>query len=306
MYKTQKIIVNPPLRAIEIASLEQHITVSPAQSSFSIVLAGPMGPAGPPGTSDAISDILTVDGQLLTRETGVLAPITRVDLANDPAFMAHYGAIWVNTNPPPTPTDGEMWWDIDDVSVVPPLSALDMSNDSAFTSKYGTTVNHGSVAATARKGTAPCQWIGSVNPTNATDDDRLYRTDQTAFYVRVAGAWVEIGSLRFVPAATAWTNLTLAGTWVNFDAGHPAQYRKVGDDVEIRGLVKSGTIGSTINSTPLPAGFLPFQTDESFVQGGSGVTGLVSVFKATGQIVPAAPLTNAFVYLSGIKYSTVA
>ena len=67
----------------------------------------------------------------------------------------------------------------------------------AYTSRYLPTVNHGSTAATPRVGTAPCRWIGSVDPTNAANDDELYRTDTTALYERVSDAWVEVGSLRF-------------------------------------------------------------------------------------------------------------
>jgi hypothetical protein len=108
---------------------------------------------------------------------------------------------------------------------------------------------------------------------------------------------------------TPWTQIPLAAAWMNYDAAHPAQIRKVGDNVEIRGLVKAAipsAVGSAINSVALGPEFLPAQADESFIQGGDRVVGMVSVFKATGLIVPAAPLTDAFVYLSGIRYSTVA
>lgn len=67
---------------------------------------------------------------------------------------------------------------------------------------------------------------------------------------------------------TDWTAPSLEGTWVNFDATNwqPAQYRKVGEVVMIRGLVKNGTANTTIFT--LPVGFRPplrliFPTDTS-------------------------------------------
>jgi hypothetical protein len=84
------------------------------------------------------------------------------------------------------------------------VTRASLAQDAAFSSRYLPTVNHGSTAGTARVGTAPCRWIGSVDPTNGADDDELYRTDRTALYVRVSGAWVEAGSLRFAPSACVY------------------------------------------------------------------------------------------------------
>lgn len=137
---------------ITVVSTTQKIIVNPASDSVGVVNAGPMGPRGLVGPSDTAS-FLTVDGQLLTRAGGVLAPITRANLAVD----------------------------------------------TAFTSKYPQVVNHGATAGTARLGTGPHFWIGSVNPTNATDNDELYRTDLIAKFVRVGGAWIEVGSTRYAP-----------------------------------------------------------------------------------------------------------
>ena len=75
--------------------------------------------------------------------------------------------------------------------------ATSVATQTAFSSRYVAVVNHGATAGTARVGTAPCLWIGSVDPTNAANDDELYRTDTTALYKRVSAAWVEVGSSRF-------------------------------------------------------------------------------------------------------------
>lgn len=287
--RTQRIIVNPAFSSFTVVSKTNHIVVTQAVSSVSVINAGPpgppgavstvpgpegpegpigeTGPQGPVGPSEAAS-VLTVDGQILTRAAGVLAPITRANLAADTAFTSRYttvvnhgavagtartgtaailwigsvdptnaqnddelfrtdtvvlskrvagawvvvsGSIFVGNSPPPAPTEGKLWWDTDDVAVVPPLSAADMANDSAFTSKYPRVLNHGATAGTARNGTAPIFWIGSVNPTNTTDNDELYRTDLVAKFVRVGGAWIEVGSTRY--AAIAQGRLYVGGAW---------------------------------------------------------------------------------------------
>ena len=132
---------------LRVLSRAQRIVIDPSTQSVSVINAGPPGPAGVPGPSEA-SLVLDTDGQLLTRASGELAPITRVALAEDNAFK--------------------------------------------------TVVNHGAVASTARTSSHPIFWIGSVDPTNAANNDELYRTDRTARYVRVSGSWVEIGSNRYV------------------------------------------------------------------------------------------------------------
>jgi hypothetical protein len=55
---------------------------------------------------------------------------------------------------------------------------------------------------------------------------------------------------------TAWTAVTFQNGWVNFGSGYAeAKYRKVGDRVEVRGAVKTGTVGTAVFT--LPAGFRP-------------------------------------------------
>lgn len=136
---------------IKVVSSTQRIVVNPATSSVSVINAGPIGPRGFVGPSEAAT-ILTTNGDLLTRVAGVLAPITRANLAADPAF----------------------------------------------TSRFPSVVNHGSTAGTARTGTAPIFWIGSVDPTNATNNDELFRTDTVVLSKRIAGAWVIVGGSVFV------------------------------------------------------------------------------------------------------------
>jgi hypothetical protein len=56
--------------------------------------------------------------------------------------------------------------------------------------------------------------------------------------------------------ATPWTGVTFQNGWVNFGGAYQtAQYRKVGDVVQVRGVIKSGTVGSI--AFTLPVGFRP-------------------------------------------------
>lgn len=155
---TQRILVDP-LAPFRIATSRlQRIIVNPSTSSVSVINAGPMGPrglTGATGPSEA-AVILTVDGDILTRAAGVLAPITRSNLATD------------------------------------------LAGNAGFTSKYARVINHAAVAGTARGGTGAILWIGSVNPTNATDDDELFRTDTVVLSKRIGGVWVVVSGSIFV------------------------------------------------------------------------------------------------------------
>lgn len=57
-------------------------------------------------------------------------------------------------------------------------------------------------------------------------------------------------------SGTGWTAVTFQNSWANYGgAFQTAQYRRVGDIVELRGLVRNGTAGTSIFT--LPAGFRP-------------------------------------------------
>jgi hypothetical protein len=57
-------------------------------------------------------------------------------------------------------------------------------------------------------------------------------------------------------AGVPWAAATLASPWINYGGGWAAAaYRRVGDQVELRGLISGGTEGTTI--AVLPAGFRP-------------------------------------------------
>lgn len=112
---------------INVISKTQKIIVDPSGGSVGVVNAGPMGPRGLTGPSEA-SLVLVVDGQLLTRVGGVLTPISRASLAGDTAFSGLYVPKSILAN------DGELLTRA--AGVVAPITRANLANDTAFTTKF--------------------------------------------------------------------------------------------------------------------------------------------------------------------------
>lgn len=105
-----------------------------------------------------------------------------------------------------------------------------------------------------------------------------------------------------VVAPTPWVGVTFLNNWVNFAAGFQlVQYRKIGDIVSIRGLMKSGTIETP--SFVLPAGFVPPAT----VQFATASNALFAYFEVRpdGNMVVKTPSSNAACNV-GCSYSITA
>jgi hypothetical protein len=135
---------------------------------------------------------------------------------------------------------------------------------------------------------------------------------------KVAGLWVDITGPQGLPGpqgppgpsavVTAWTRPTLLNSWVDYDAAQPVQYRKVGDEVQIRGFMNGGA--ATTAAFFLPAGFRPpTGRTENFIvwiTGGGGGSGVgVSVVGSTGEVRPLASFGGVGT-LTPIRFSTVA
>jgi len=91
-------------------------------------------------------------------------------------------------------------------------------------------------------------------------------------------------------------------SWVNFGGGWAgaAFWRDPLGFVHLRGLIKSGVVGSP--AFTLPPGFRP-KVNEPFVTISNGAVGRVDVL-TDGTVVPASPSSNTWVSLSGIKFRT--
>ena len=85
-------------------------------------------------------------------------------------------------------------------------------------------------------------------------------------------------------STTAWTAVTFTNGWANFGTGYATcQYRKVGDTVQLRGMMKSGTIG-LVPAFTLPAGFRP-PAHLSYVGSTAGSVAFFDVM-SDGQVNP--------------------
>ena len=123
-----------------------------------------------------------------------------------------------------------------------------------------------------------------------------------------AGVRVLVGSgVAEVVSSTGsggWIAPTLGNSWVDFLAGvAPTAYRRIGDVVELRGAIKSGTVNTTVFT--LPAGARPTAGIEIFPvvagAGGArldiGTNGTVTVrsYFSSG--------SNSMVTLSGVRFA---
>lgn len=115
--------------------------------------------------------------------------------------------------------------------------------------------------------------------------------------------WVDaVTNVLTALAVTAWVAPTLGNAWVNFGGAYQvAQYRKVGDEVELRGVIKGGTMN--VAAFTLPAGFRPPALNQ-FATVSGGVYGYITV-DPTGNVNPAVG-TNASFDLAPVRFSTVA
>ena len=104
----------------------------------------------------------------------------------------------------------------------------------------------------------------------------------------------------------AWITPSLASGWANFGSGYQvAGYRKLANgDVELRGLIKSGTIYTVFT---LPAGYAPIAHE--IITAASG-TGTCQILILTSGIITVTQYSgggsNSDVSLTGVHFSTLA
>lgn len=142
---------------------------------------------------------------------------------------------------------------------------------------------------------------------------------------RLDTAEADIAALETLTATTAWTALpTYGAQWSNYGGDwQVGQYRKVGDEVQVRGLLKrSGGTGSSATICTLPTGFRPPDNVlfgcQGYVFGANGLirvsiydTGALLLDDTNNQYYTSSPYyagigTNAIDYidLSVIRFST--
>lgn len=94
-----------------------------------------------------------------------------------------------------------------------------------------------------------------------------------------------------------WITPTLLSNWVAFDASRFAQYRKHLGKVILRGMVKSGTIGSTMFL--LPAGYRPTKNINVAISSNNSYGNIV--VETTGNVICNIG-NNAWVSLDGVEF----
>jgi len=104
---------------------------------------------------------------------------------------------------------------------------------------------------------------------------------------------------------TAWTAVTFQNGWSNLVG--LCQYRKVGDMVQVRGIIKGGTSGSV--AFTMPVGFRPPQTVRFPISSALGdASGLPSatVSGIDGTVTLSNTSNTGNTAVDGVQFSTVA
>jgi hypothetical protein len=117
--------------------------------------------------------------------------------------------------------------------------------------------------------------------------------------VQWAGAGVAVPTLADVALEAVTPVSVFANSWVNYDADRPAAFYKDRGRVYLSGLVKSGTIGTTIFT--LPAGYVPASVNGLlFPVVSNGAFGFAAVFNSG--VVQANTGSNVYFSLDGISF----
>lgn len=106
------------------------------------------------------------------------------------------------------------------------------------------------------------------------------------------------------PASESWIAVSggvgFANSWTNFGSGYndAAYYKDPLGVVHLRGLIKSGTVGST--AFTLPSGYRPPATS-AFPVASNAAFGYLEI-GSSGVVIPRSPSNNAWVTLEGITF----
>jgi hypothetical protein len=118
----------------------------------------------------------------------------------------------------------------------------------------------------------------------------------------VSGASPTFNTANFTSTALTVTAVTFANSWVNYGAGHQTAgyYKDAQGIVHIQGLVKSGTVDTTIFT--LPIGFRP-TLFEIFVGlcNSSNTYSRINI-TSTGDVSTLSAPGNAFLSLAGVSF----
>jgi hypothetical protein len=131
---------------------------------------------------------------------------------------------------------------------------------------------------------------------NAVGTAEIQNNAVTAAKIETQEAWSEIGAV----GKPAFTN-----SWVNYGSSYnTAGYMKDSlGFVHLKGLIKSGTIGSS--ALTLPAGYRPAKYEIFAPANVNTIAAGRLNLQTDGTVVPASPSTNGWVSLDGVVFKAV-
>ena len=143
----------------------------------------------------------------------------------------------------------------------------------------------------------------AVGPGTVNAGQALEVYGGTNGYLSIEDIGPVAGSVPIPDPTPAWANVTFQSGWSNYGSGwQTAQYRKVGDEVQVRGLVQGGVIEQPIFT--LPPGLRPPAALQFAVDNGAKF-GMVQVHD-TGVVVQNATVagaSNVALNLNPIQFS---
>ena len=107
-------------------------------------------------------------------------------------------------------------------------------------------------------------------------------------------------NLTFLYGGASWTVPSFANSWVDLGTGGPVGYRAVGNQVLLRGSIKTGTLN--LAAFTLPSGFRPAAT-VTFIVLSNGAAGYLTV-TAAGVVTPVSGSNTAF-SLDGVTFDVL-
>ena len=146
----------------------------------------------------------------------------------------------------------------------------------------------GQARTTALGGILVCTTT-TLPTTNLYNGLTVWTTDAKALYVYNGSTWDLVTSY-----AAPWSTATLVNSWANFGSGNQdAQYRKIGDIVYVRGMVKNGTTTAGTTIYNLPVGYRPLTQQVFPTIDGNNAIGRFDVTTA-GNLIIQVGANNAF------------
>lgn len=265
-----------------------------------------------PGTENGYQGVYLCETQGVTNKTVTTSDVTnaRIDLVvariRDSSYSGATDAFTLEVlagtpaGSPAAPSVGAgSTWVLGVISVAANASSIIQANIlDARLGGGGYVAQAGSAAALG--GVISC--TSSLRPSSPYAGMVIWETDTKLLRVYNGSAWETVGA-----TAGTWTAMPLGNSWANFGGGNQvAQYRKLGDMVQLRGAIASGTFNTTI--TTLPSGFRPpaniwaaagLLAGTGWGRINIGADGTVVVDNTT-----TGTPTNGYLSLTGIAFST--